>query len=390
MKDRRRDRARWVVTGVLLLGLAASLSAAFQNAPPVPPDTAARLKRYDSRYYVFYTDLPAERIRNEIVPHMTSVAETFWESTKSYGGKIRGKMQFYVIADQKDYAAAGGQAYGCAWGDRLLAWATPTQAKEFWHVVQHEAFHMFAHTVVSDKLPGWVDEGLAEYFGESLWTGDDVCTGIVPATRYQRLQQMIRDDKVIDFQKIITIEASNWTGIDHYDQAWAMIHFLIHAEDGKHRKKLDQFINLVKRGAPWDQAFARVFGRNIRKLQDEYVAWWKAQPESVVDRSYARATVATLASYLARAHLQKQQFDDFEAFRAAAADGSLKIGDTQPLPDTLLKDALERAAKLNTWSLENPKTGPPKLTLKQDDFPALTAVATLNGGKVDRVKVTQK
>ena len=43
-----------------------------------------------------------------------------------------------------------------------------------WHTVQHEGFHQFAHAVIGGDIPTWLNEGLAEYFGEALFTGGRV------------------------------------------------------------------------------------------------------------------------------------------------------------------------------------------------------------------------
>ena len=41
-----------------------------------------------------------------------------------------------------------------------------------WHVAQHEGFHQFAWSRFAEDLPVWVNEGMAEFFGESVIVGD--------------------------------------------------------------------------------------------------------------------------------------------------------------------------------------------------------------------------
>ena len=44
----------------------------------------------------------------------------------------------------------------------------------------------FAHATIGHKLPPWLDEGLAEYFGEAIFTGDGYVDGAIPPWRAKR------------------------------------------------------------------------------------------------------------------------------------------------------------------------------------------------------------
>jgi hypothetical protein len=376
--------------GVVVLLLSASLThGKYANGPKIPPQVLAKLKTYKSPYYTVYSDLEPEKVELAIA-RLTSVAEEYHERTRGFGGKITQRLPFFLITSAEDYRAAGGEAAGCTWADRLMAHPTKATEKELWHVIQHEAFHQFAHTVISEDLPGWVDEGMAEYFGESLWTGDGLVCGIIPPHRYKRLLSRVRENRIKPFKEIIMIPATKWSGIDDYDEAWSMIHFMVHAENGKHVKELSSYIKSTAGGAPWDQAFAKTFGRNIDALQKEYLAWWAAQPETAGDRAYTQAVVQTLGSYLARAHTQGQNFQDANEFLKAAHDGTLKKHPKQPLSDELLSETMAQAEKLKEWSLETPEKGLPKLILTQPDGTAFTATFTLKAGLVEKVKVAVK
>ena len=59
-----------------------------------------------------------------------------------------------------------------------------------WHTVQHEGFHQFAHVVIRGDLPIWVNEGLAEYFGEAVFTGDGFVSGVIPPTAMTGIRRL--------------------------------------------------------------------------------------------------------------------------------------------------------------------------------------------------------
>lgn len=379
------------LAGALALGgLAAPAAAKTADGPRIPPELMAKFKPYDSPYYTVYSDLEPEKVQLAIV-RLTAVALEYHERTKGFAGQIKGKYPFFMIGDPKDYAAAGGEAYGVTWGDRLMGLASKEHEKDFWHVIQHEAFHQFAHNVISENLPGWVDEGMAEYFGESLWTGDGLVCGVMPEPRYKRFVPRAKEGKIKPFKDILLIKASAWAGIEDYDQALTMIHFCVHAQNGKYQNALSNCIRSAVSGATFDRAFAAGFGPNVDAIQQEYVAWWAAQPESIIEKPYTQAAVATLTSFLARAYGQGQRFENVDEFLQAARDGSLKKSVKQPLPAELLKEALDRAEKLKSWSLESPsKTAAPRLLLTQADGTVLAGSFTLKQGQVGKVKVDTK
>ena len=383
------------LAGVLvaaLVGMAATAAVGrIRNGPPIPADVQARLKPYPSAYYTVYSDLEPAKVQLAIA-RLTAVAEEYHERTKTFGGKITQKWPFYMIADPADFKAAGGQAAGNAWGDRLVILAAKKYEKDFWHVIQHEAWHQFAHEVITENLPGWIDEGLAEYFGESLWTGDGLACGVIPKARYARFMPRLREGKIRPFKEIILIRADKWAGIDAYDQALTMVHFMLHAEGGKYQKALTACLNAAVAGKPPEAAFAAAFGPDFEALEKEYLAYWTALPPASLERPYRQATVATMAAYLARAKSQGQKFAAVEDFFKAAADGSLKASPKQPLPEELLADALGRAQALKEWSLEPPpgKTGLPKLILRDADGTVYTATLTPAKGQADKVKIDVK
>jgi len=375
----------------LVLAFPGVVSAGIGKGPMIPPNVAAKFKKYDTKYYVIFSDLPPEQVET-VSARITAVAEDFYQLTKTLGsGKITSRWPLYVIGNRQDYAAAGGEAFGCAWADRLMALVDATSAPEIWHVIQHEVFHQFVHTVVSDKVAGWVDEGLAEYYGEAPWTGDGIAPGVIPPKRYTRFVPAAKDGRIKPFKDIIMIKNTDWQGIESYDQGLTMVHFFLHGQNGKYQKSFYAYLKMTGAGAPYDAAFAKCFGKNIDAFQKEYLDWVTGGMQAVSDRAYTQAAVATLTSFLGRAWSQGQKFATFEEFLAAAKDGSgLKQHPKQPLPDELLADALKRAEGLKTWSLDVPKTGLPKIVLTLDDGTVMTASCTLKDGKVESTKVDVK
>jgi len=150
--------------------------------------------------------------------------------------------------------------------------------------LQHEAFHQFAHAAISPDLPVWINEGLAQVFEEGLWTGDRFWIGHVPPRRVRQLQADLRDGRIEPFEKFMHQTHESWAstlasdaegGAARYNQAWAMIHFLIYAgdESNNYRERLLTMLSLIHRQVDGTAAFERAFGTNYEGFQTRFTDW---------------------------------------------------------------------------------------------------------------------
>ncbi len=367
------------------------------------------MKKYAARYHVIYTDLPKEQVY-EAVARITAIAEEYHRRTRKFSGKISKKLPFYLYRRYEDYQKSlDGKMQGSAgvYDGVCLRAAMDVERfsrEDIWHVIQHEGWHQFAHMVVSRKvrLPIWLDEGIAEYFGEAIWTGDGIVTGVIDTGktfrkqdrtyvregRMQRVQRRIKANQFRPFVRIIRMTHSQWTeemDIVNYDQVWSMVQFFVHAKDGKYRRKFTAYINDATRGRPSLPAFKRHFGRNLSDLQKEYNEWWLSMEGNPTADLYDRITVETLVSFLGRAKNNKLTFHSAEAFFQAARQGlcdpDIKKGPSQWLPPTLLKKALLEAEKHKNWQLQTAPGSRPMLVLTRDDETVFEGRYILKGRK---------
>jgi hypothetical protein len=343
------------------------------------PAGGGELPAYHTHYYVIHSDLPMERVREAAV-RLNTMAEEYHRRTRSFSGAISRRMPFYLFAGSEAYQAAGAPAgsVGVYDGRRLMALGDERVGDRVWSVVQHEGFHQFAHRVITPRLPVWVNEGLAEYFGEAVWTGDGFVTGLIPPERLKRLRKRMAAGEMLRFSQMLEMSQQQWNAAlktgeapRNYDQAWSMVHFLVHADDGRYREAFADFINDISAGASPTDAFQRRFGGNVRGFEQRYAGWWRKLPARPTRDLEVRATVATLTSFLARATAAGKAYSDADAFFEAAAEGELAIhpsaGADTWLPQSLLRRALKQAKKLEEWSLVSADGSPPELHLRRDD-----------------------
>jgi len=205
--------------------------------------------------------------------------------------------------------------------------------------LQHEMFHQFALTVVSQDLPPWLNEGLAVMFQEGIYTGRSFILGQVPPRRVRQLQYDISKKQLVDFRKMMTMKLSEWNGtLGHdrvagstqYNQAWAMCQFLVYASDHGQFKYRGRFLDLLQRihnGTDPMQAFNEAFSPNVEGFQSQFLKWAStlaATPEAVL---IERQNV--LGDMLISCNSRGRRFDAIDAFRNTVIRGGLYLQYTQ-------------------------------------------------------------
>jgi uncharacterized protein DUF1570 len=328
------------------------------------PRTASgpRMQRFETKYYILYTDVSIPEAQEAAI-RMTKMAEEYHNRTSGFSGVIRNKFPFYLYRNRDDYEAAGGLpgTAGLFDGGTLMAVAGARLDDRVWHVVQHEGFHQFAKAVIGGDRPTWVNEGLAEYFGEALFTGDGFVSGIIPQWRLKRIRDEFDHKQFMSNDRMMKLSHEAWNekiSLANYDQAWSMVQFLAHGQNGKYQKAFAQFMIELSKNQPsyiaWNDNFGGGEG-NVRRFEDRWQTYWTQLPDDPTASLYSEATAATLSSFLTRAVQQGQSFASYEEFAQAARNGDIKISSSNWLPPAMLQRALADADQIATggatWSL---------------------------------------
>jgi hypothetical protein len=355
------------------------------------PAHAGEMRAYETRYYTIHTDLGADDAREACI-RMTRMFEEYRRRTAGFSGEVHRRFDFYLFQKQADYMEAGGlpRSAGVFTGDTLMAVAGDRITGRTWHVVQHEGFHQFAKAVIRGELPSWLNEGLAEYFGEATFTGDTFVSGVIPFDRLKHLKKEINDGRLKSLDDMMHMSHGAWNGnlaIENYDQAWSMVHFLVHGDDGKYQQAMVRFIVLLGNGQKWQSAWQQTFG-DSSGFEKRWRDWWMNQPPDPTLDLYTQAQAETFASYLARAAMQKQRFDDLDTFLSAAADDSVRTGQTIDdwLPPRLLRQTAEQARRAPVkWSLKRLGSDRSRITADCADGVQIVTIYALQSGQPPRI-----
>jgi hypothetical protein len=220
--------------------------------------------------------------------------------------------------------------------------------------------------------------------------------GLISPHDLTRVKGMIKDNSLMPLDEMLAMSHKTWnSGLSsrNYLQAWSMVHFLVHGDNGKYQKALSSYIRDLSQSRSSTQAFRNRFGGNTKAFQASYVKWWNSLDDDPTADLYERAHVLTLTSYLARAHYARKKFATMQEFVTAAGDGTFtkimaliaRRKSTIWLPESLLTRAIPDASELPSWTLLVDRRGT-RLQFTRSDGTAL--IGSFTTGSKLTVKVT--
>ncbi len=325
----------------IYLALVLALSS---QAGGLPPKVPAGMKGVEGKYHYLIHDLSPEE-EQEVLLRMEAMVDEYIARTRDFSGRLNQKLPFMLFRKPADYYRNGGieGSAGVFTGASLMAIAGEKLNNNTWHTIQHEGFHQFAAAVIGGDMPIWVNEGLAEYFGEAVYTGDGFVSGAIPRHRLKRVQGLFAKGSFKSVERMMGTTHQQWNrelNINNYDQAWTMVTFLAHGEDGKYQKAFGRFMIALNKQVPWQKAWQDSFG-SAAGFETKWEAWWTSEERTASVDVYARAATQMLTSYLGRATSQKQSFDDIDKLLAAVEANEVKWHKSDALPASLGKDCVE-------------------------------------------------
>ena len=373
----------------LTFGLESFASSKVTLSEVLPQLLSADFKRYDSPFYSLYTDVPSDEA-SEAVLRMEKMATEYQSRLeKLFVIKARQRMPFVLFSKAEDYRNFGfdPDSAGVFTGDALFVVvkrdAAEVISERTWRVMQHEGFHQFAATVIRYSLPPWLNEGLASYFEEAIFTGDGMVSGVIPRRRAQQMVQGLNSGRFVSIPKMMTMSQESWnTKLEgaNYDQAWAMVHFLANAEEGKYRGPFLRFLQSLARGSSREKAWTETFGSS-KGFESKWRAFWLTLPHDSSLDLEARAAVAGLSSFMGRGYGRGMVFSDFRNFIECDAQ-TLKTDPTDWLPPALYTRMQALAISLPqrncAFSLEHREGGLPQLVCALPDGTKIVGRFTLN------------
>ncbi len=136
-----------------------------------------------------------------------------------------------------------------------------------YNVVYHEYVHSLLHTNFR-WLPTWLDEGLAEFYGNSRFDPKKSYVG-APSTRVYQL----KNRTLIPLETLLVVNPWTYYHGDEnqiatfYAESWALVHYLVFGTGMESGKKLSRFYAQLQAGNQQVKAFRDVFD-DPKKVED--------------------------------------------------------------------------------------------------------------------------
>ncbi|MHC4561887.1 MAG: DUF1570 domain-containing protein [Planctomycetota bacterium] len=321
----------------------------------LPEGSVFGLPPYESEHFIVYTLRPPQMARDVSV-RLENMYDEYRRMMGKRFKKTDRKALAFIFSDRQRFIAAGGHQFmpGISLitqsppGPRLMLMSHSNSAHvSFDHLLRHEGWHhlLALNVPVRKRFPAWLDEGMAEYLGYSVWTGDETITGMIRPEGYHSLRGYVTSRRILPLRKLVTITDSEWMravnsgeGWRNYMQSWSVVHFLMSADNGEHRRTLGAYMEALCKGRDPEPALDGIIAVNSR-----YQRWVKSIPTSTTHPRFYRVMTAMLTSHLARAHAQGQRFTSAERFLSTARRRQLKMppmDEEQWLPPSLLDELL--------------------------------------------------
>jgi hypothetical protein len=310
----------------------------------VYPALAADLKQVKTKHYSLHTDVePA--LAKDLALRLDAMYEEYDRRLADFKTTNDEKRPFevYVFNERDDYMKFTGNRLANTGGvfiphkNQLVAFLKGQGRDGLRRTLQHEAFHQFAYRSISQDLPPWLNEGMAQLFEESIWTGRSFMINQVPPRRIRQLQNDIKTKRLIAFDRFLKTTLDEWLetlikdaerGATQYNQAWAMVHFLVNAgtEDGGKAKYRDRLVEMLKKtnaGMPAGQAFDESFSDNVKGFQERFVEYARDMKPTPASAMLERQNV--LADLFKGLSANGRSFKDVTAFKNEVMGGGYRL-----------------------------------------------------------------
>jgi hypothetical protein len=161
----------------------------------------------------------------------------------------------------------GGMFFTSSRGGGLAFWTEGLPRRRIHHVLQHEGFHQFAHSRFGGDLPIWLNEGLAEFFGEAVIVDHQLVIGQSRPRVISAVKDAIETGQYIPFAQMLAMTSERWGQAVRdggarlqYAQAWSMVQFLAYGDGGRYVEAFERYLRLLNNALPSREAFIRAFG----------------------------------------------------------------------------------------------------------------------------------
>ena len=144
------------------------------------------------------------------------------------------------------------------------------QSASPYEIIFHEYEHYVLHNNV-DRLPVWLDEGLAEFFSSFEFSDNDQKATL--GSPLARHVYYFRQNTIVPLKTLLAVDHKSpyynegrKAGM-FYAESWALVHYLMLGDGGKHQPQMQAFINSLAEDRPVEELFKRAFQTELKPIE---------------------------------------------------------------------------------------------------------------------------
>lgn len=252
-----------------------------------------QLPAYQTQHYILHTDVGVE-FADDLGLQLDAMHDEYTRRLGAFGATEDGRRDVWVFTRKSDYVRFIDDRLPNTGGvfipsKKCLAAYLEGQGRDaLRRTLRHEAFHQFAFEVIGPNLPVWLNEGIAQVFEEGIYAGNRFLIEQVPPRRLRQLGEDMRLGRLVPFDDFVFMDHKTWAtnmrdrdrGATQYNQAWAMVHFLVYARDRDgsplYRQRFFDMLTAIRDGTPAEKAFTDQFTTNFRGFERRFTEYARA------------------------------------------------------------------------------------------------------------------
>ena len=216
-------------------------------------------------------------------------------------------------------------------------------------------FHEYVHQLTGDNvraLPLWFREGIAEYY--STFEATDSDRKVALGKPIGSHVFLLREKQFLPITKLFSLDHDSPEYNERqkqgvfYAQSWALVHYLMMGDNGKHHPKLVQYLNLLAAGISLEESFAKAFQTDYARLErdlQKYIrlnaysyAIYEFEKKLEVEEPLGAVPLndAEVSFYLGDVLLHTQRFEDAEKHLKQSLESNPNLGPALASIGTLL------------------------------------------------------
>lgn len=142
-----------------------------------------------------------------------------------------------------------------------------------WSVLAHEGFHQFLGHELGEEIPVWLNEGLAQYFENSLVKNGQIQPGQIDRAKLLTAQKLIQTRQLPAVAELLAMDRATFYGRPEvtYPASWALVHYLMNREGtGYQQGRFRRYLQDLKWNKNDVASFRKRFGQDSPEWETDF------------------------------------------------------------------------------------------------------------------------